>query len=107
MLNLIYLKQLLFSDGEAPIIACPDNQTNLTVFGQSTAAVVWTEPEASDNSGQRPYISCSRVSGSQFEIGQTQVICKANDGFGNWANCTFTVEVKGNIYQLKSKIKLQ
>ena len=81
------------------MISCPNNQTNSTVFGQSTAIVVWKEPEASDNSGQRPNISCSRQSGSRFEIGQTQVICKASDNFQNWAICTFSVEVKGIVLQ--------
>ena len=93
------LKTFFFSDIEAPNISCPDNQTNSTKFGQSTAAVIWSEPGASDNSLQRPNISCSRQSGSQFEIGQTQVICKANDAFGNWANCTFTVEVRGIVFK--------
>ena len=77
------------------MISCPDNQTKSTLFGRSTAVVVWADHEASDNSGKRPKISCNIVSGSQFAIGETEVICKASDGFGNWAECAFTVKVKG------------
>ena len=55
----------------------------------------WDDPEASDNSGQRPYVWCSMDYGSQFAIGQTEVICQARSRFGIRAACTFTVEVKG------------
>ena len=83
------------SDFEAPILSCPSNQLKSTTFGKSTAVVFWAEPDASDNSGQRPYVWCSMDSGSQFEIGKTEVFCQARDGVGNRAECTFTVQIKG------------
>ena len=89
--------QILFSDVEAPILSCPNNQSRTMTFGKSTAVVFWDKPDASDNSGERPNISCSIDNGSQFAIGQTEVICHAQDNFGNRAECTFTVEIKGKL----------
>ena len=56
---------------------------------------VWTGPQANDNAGLPPTITCSLASGSQFEIGQTEVICEARDPSGNEAFCAFTIEVRG------------
>ena len=83
------------SDNEDPTIYCPANQTLETISNKATAVAIWAEPEASDNSGKSPNISCGIDSGTQFVIGQTEVICHARDGFGNQAECAFTVEVKG------------
>ena len=92
----VTLFTLLFNtDIEDPAIQCPSNQNVETIFNKATAVAVWTEPEASDNSGQRPNVSCSIESGSHFVIGKTEVTCQANDGFGNRAECRFSVEVKG------------
>ena len=37
--------------------------------------------------------------GSQFAIGQTELICQARDVFGNRVDCTFNIEIKGK-YEL-------
>ena len=58
--------------------------------------MVWTDPTASDNSKQTPTVTCSVESASQFEIGETEVICEALDASGNLATCSFKVDVKGN-----------
>ena len=50
---------------------------------------------AKDNSKVPPIVTCSADSGSQFEIGETEVTCKAVDLAGNQANCSFTVNVRG------------
>ena len=65
-------------------------------MGNSTAVVKWSDPEATDNSGQNSTFTCSVESGSRFEIGQTEVTCQASDPYGNQANCSFTVEIQGN-----------
>ena len=83
-------------DVEDPVIlSCPANQTMNTVSSQSTAIAVWTDLKATDNSGIAPSINCSFESGSQFEIGQTEVICEARDPSGNHEICTFIIEVTG------------
>ena len=62
--------------------------------GQPTAVAVYN-PIVSDNSGQSLNVSCNVESGSEFDIGQTDVICEVYDSSGNQARCNFTVEVKG------------
>ena len=58
--------------------------------------VTWNDLQATDNSGQSLTVTCSTGSGSQFGIGETEVICQAVDPTGNQAMCTFTVKTKGN-----------
>ena len=89
------VRPLFTTDIEDPAIQCPSNQNVDTIVNKATAVAVWAEPEASDNSGQRPNVSCNIESGSQFVIGQTEVTCQACDAFGNRAECRFTVKVKG------------
>ena len=79
------------------MIACPTNQTVNTDPSQAYATVVWTDPQVTDNSGQISTIICDIKSGSQFRIGETEVICQAVDSTGNQENCTFTVKVKGKV----------
>ena len=85
-----------FTDNEDPVITCPANQTVNTELSQAHSSAVWADPQVTDNSGQIPTITCDAESGSQFEIGETEVICQAVDPAGNQATCTFTVEIKGN-----------
>ena len=84
------------TDQEAPLIDCPTNQTVNTEPSQAYATVVWTDPQVTDNSGQIPTITCDAKSGSQFRIGETEVIYQAVDPAGNLATCTFTVKIEGN-----------
>ena len=86
---------LFFSDRESPVIVCPNNQTINNTFGQATAVSVWAGPESIDKSGEILTVTCSKSSGSQFDIGVTEVICKANDPYGNHVKCAFTIQVKG------------
>ena len=62
-----------------------------------TAIVSWTKPEATDNSGQNPTVTCNREPGSEFGLGGSVVTCKAVDLAGNQATCAFsvTVQLKG------------
>ena len=76
------------------MVVCPCNQSLEADIGQSTAAVSWTV-QATDNSGLNPTIICSTDSGSQFEIGITEVVCQALDASGNSASCEFTVQITG------------
>ena len=85
------------SDSEDPIfIYCPSNQIKNTTSSMSAAVTtVWADPQATDNSGMTPAVTCSLASGSQFQIGQTEVVCEARDPSGNQAICTFIIEVIG------------
>ena len=77
------------------MISCPPNQTVNTEPNQAYAAVSWTNPQVTDNSGQIPTITCNGVSGSRFGIGETKVICEAIDPTGNSASCVFIVKIEG------------
>ena len=88
----------LVSDNEDPVISnCPANQTKDTIPSLSTAVAVWADPQANDNSGITPTVTCSIDSESKFQIGQTEVECKARDPSGNQATCTFIIEVIGKL----------
>ena len=85
-------------DNEAPNLdMCPLNQTLDTQAGQSTAIAVWEHPSASDNSGDKPNITCDSFSRSEFIIGQTLVTCEAIDSSGNLNSCSFQINVKGTL----------
>ena len=84
------------ADAEDPTKqSCPTNQSVETNFGQPTAVVNWTNPEATDNSRKNLTVTCSVESGSKFEIGDTEVTCQAIDPAGNRATCVFTVNIEG------------
>ena len=78
------------------MITCPGNQTVNTEPSQAYASLIWNNSQVTDNSGQIPTITCDTESGSQFRIGETEVVCQAVDSTGNQATCTFTVKTEGN-----------
>ena len=88
---------IFFTDYEAPVIICPVNQSINADPSQSFATVFWIGPEATDNSKERPTVTCSVEPGNKFKMDQTDVLCEARDSSGNVAECTFTVDVKGVI----------
>ena len=94
--NFVYFVSNNHTDKEQPVInACPINQTKGTDVGQPTAVVEWEAPNATDNSKEAVSVSCSPTSGSNFSIGQTEVVCKAEDSSGNIASCRFFVNITG------------
>ena len=97
----IFYSHIFNIDTEAPnFISCPSNQTKDALPGLSTAIAVWADPRVNDNSNATLPVTCNRESGSEFEIGKTEVICETHDPSGNEAFCSFTIEVtgKGKIY---------
>ena len=56
---------------------------------------VWSHPVSTDNSGLTLTVTCNAENGSQFEIGETEVMCQALDQAGNQAACSFAVDVVG------------
>ena len=79
---------------------CPNNQSLETDSGVSTTVATWISPEASDNSEETPTIACSVESGSQFGIGENEVVCDALDASGNQATCKFYVNIEGDTFQM-------
>ena len=87
--------EIVFTDHENPKITCPVSKTVNTEPRQAYAAVSWTDPQVTDNSGQILTVTCNGVSGSRFEIGETEVSCQAIDLAGNRASCVFLITIKG------------
>ena len=85
-----------YSDNEAPtILGCQGDMTQPTDPGKSTGVVSWTDPTAVDNIDPNPAISCTPVSGSEFVVGITEVVCEATDSNENKATCRFDVTITG------------
>ncbi|MFZ9017499.1 MAG: HYR domain-containing protein, partial [Ilumatobacteraceae bacterium] len=79
-------------DEEPPVLSSPGNQTVTPT--SADAAVEFTIPTATDNSGEAPVVACTPSSGSVLPIGDTTVSCTATDGSGNQASVSFTVTVE-------------
>ncbi|HYW72820.1 MAG TPA: HYR domain-containing protein [Pyrinomonadaceae bacterium] len=79
-------------DKTAPVISNIPSPT-VEATSSSGATVTWTGPSVSDNLDPNATISCSRLSGSSFPMGDTQVTCTASDQAGNSSTASFTVTV--------------
>ncbi|XP_072026508.1 uncharacterized protein [Amphiura filiformis] len=85
---------LIITDTENPIFTnTPGNLTQNTDPGLPTAAVFWTEPSVSDNSGMSSSLTVDYMSGYNFTIGVTIVTYTAVDPFSNTATYSFVVTV--------------
>ena len=81
----------------------PTNITANTAFGQPTAAVTWSEPTATDNSGIQTLAS-THSPGSTFNIGVTVVTYTSVDAAGHETTRLFSVKVTGDeLYDTKTK----
>jgi hypothetical protein len=80
------------NDTEIPTLTCPGNILADAPSGQTTLAVTFAAPTATDNC---PGVtaSCAPPSGSAFSVGTTPVLCTAADTAGNTTTCTFNVTV--------------
>ncbi|XP_038069011.1 mucin-17-like isoform X20 [Patiria miniata] len=77
-------------DKTAPVISnCPGNI--LLPFASTLAS--WTEPTATDNSGEPPSVTKTHEPGTEFSDGNTTVAYTFTDAAGNQANCSFVVNV--------------
>ncbi|XP_033097160.1 mucin-12-like [Anneissia japonica] len=82
-----------FVDIDPPVITgCPSDVVVTASLGETSTAVTWTPPTASDNSGT-PVVVPSHNPGDTFEAGSTAVIYTAIDSSGNHDTCSFTVNV--------------
>ncbi|XP_022103955.1 adhesion G-protein coupled receptor G4-like [Acanthaster planci] len=71
-------------------IKCPDSMDLDITDGSPTSLVTWPPPTVSSSTEAA---NCQPASGSQFSIGNTDVVCDVRDNFGNEARCSFTVAV--------------
>merc|ERR1719193_2140778 len=78
-----------------PVISnCPSDQVVAPDAGANMATVSWTEPTATDNSGQVPGLSKSHNPPASFPANSiTRVSYIFYDISGNFDSCAFTVQV--------------
>ncbi|XP_072018798.1 hyalin-like isoform X2 [Amphiura filiformis] len=77
------------------IFNCPNDIIRTVPSGQTSIAVSWIEPTATDDSGQVPNPIFTHAPNSVFDIGTTQVIYIFTDASNNRATCTFNVQLSG------------
>ena len=73
-------------------LPAPADVTQMVSAGQESAQVRFTVT-ATDNMDPAPVVTCSPISGSTFQLGNTTVSCTATDKSGNTATATFKVSV--------------
>ncbi|XP_071489593.1 uncharacterized protein [Diadema antillarum] len=85
-------------DNTAPVVTnCPSDITVATTLDGSPVSVSWTEPTATDDSGN-PVITTSTSSpGDSFAVGATTVTYTFADDSGNAAVCTFDIIVVATV----------
>ena len=96
---------LLKTDAEMPVISgVPSNIAQDANANSNTAAVSWTPPTASDNSGSVASLTSTHNPGDMFDIGTTTVMYTATDPYSNEAVASFTVTVTGK-FNLRFKFR--
>ncbi|MBI5914487.1 MAG: HYR domain-containing protein [Bacteroidetes bacterium] len=80
------------NDTLAPVITCPADISQSTDAGDCTAVVTWATPTAVDNCANVT-ITCTPPSGTAFPVGDSTVVCIAEDASGNRDTCEFVVTV--------------
>ena len=85
-------------DTVAPEITnCPESFSYSIPPTMSAGRVTtWTEPTATDNSGQIPIVFRSHDPGDLFPVGTTQITYRFTDQAGNMATCIFAITI-GNL----------
>src|SRR5690606_41305038 len=82
----------LTSESTGPSLGCFSDITQQLAPGQTSAALSWTGPPASDPSGVAGH-ECTPASGSAFAVGDTLVTCSDTDTLGNGSTTSFTVSI--------------
>ena len=81
-------------DTTPPTVTCINNIVQTVELGVSSAVVTFTEPTATDLSGQANLITRTNAPGDTFPLGTTTVTYVFADNSGNTADpCTFTITV--------------
>lgn len=80
-------------DVDAPVFGAVDDQ-QVEATGPGGASVAFDTPTATDNLDPSVEVMCLPESGSTFPLGNTGVICSAEDEAGNASEVSFTVTVQ-------------
>ena len=75
------------------ITSCPEDITAIASAGETSAAVIWDMPTATDDSGATPAVFNSFNPGDVFFRGNTEVLYIFVDGAFNQAICRFIITV--------------
>ncbi|HTE29055.1 MAG TPA: HYR domain-containing protein [Chryseolinea sp.] len=81
-------------DTTKPVLVSGPAPITLNADASCMAVATWTAPTFSDNCTSTPLITSTRVSGSSFILGKTDVTYTAKDVAGNTTQYTFSVTVK-------------
>ena len=96
------------TDTIPPVVTrCPEDIRAQLPAGSTSGSVTWPEPQAIDNSGVTPTLSCSHQPFSQFPVGTTRVVCTFTDPSGNTAICAFNVFIEGKYTVVKQPVQLE
>jgi len=85
-------RTVVVNDTIPPQITCPQNILQAAPLGQTSVAVNFATPAASDQCSAVS-VGCVPASGSLFPAGTNTVNCTATDSSGNAASCSFLVVV--------------
>jgi hypothetical protein len=84
-------------DSERPQLSnCGNVRSVPTDVGRADGTVMYTIPEATDNSGTSPLVTCSPAPGSILALGNHSVSCAASDTAGNTGTCSWVMRVVDN-----------
>ncbi|XP_063960800.1 mucin-17-like [Lytechinus pictus] len=80
-------------NSDPEILSCPEDITSEVPVEASGATVTWNAPVVTDNSGIPPTVTSTRLPGTFFLRGSTQVTYTFTDNSGNQVSCSFVVSV--------------
>ncbi|XP_072028540.1 uncharacterized protein [Amphiura filiformis] len=81
-------------DMTPPVVTgCPDSIFEAAPHEDSSVAVLWIEPTATDDSGVAPRHAQTHTPGQHFPIGVTTVRYSFSDDLGNIASCSFNINI--------------
>ncbi|RKS42742.1 gliding motility-associated-like protein, partial [Gillisia mitskevichiae] len=84
---------VIVTDNQDPLIACPANLTQTTEVGESFGIVNFGNATATDNCDVIVEQTAGLPTGSQFPIGVSTVEFTATDASGNTSTCSFTITI--------------
>ncbi|XP_038076283.1 basement membrane-specific heparan sulfate proteoglycan core protein-like isoform X2 [Patiria miniata] len=76
------------------VVDCPFSVGGFALPGQNEGVATWTEPTASDDSGEPVRISRTHAPNTRFPIGRSRVTYYFTDTSGNRAECSFIVSIQ-------------
>ena len=87
------------TDTLPPVIkGCPFRVGGTALPGEDGVIATWTEPTATDDSGEPVKVARSHAPFTRFPLGPTRVVYYFTDSSGNRANCSFTVSIVTGIF---------